>query len=185
MSSTSTYRQGLPNRSMQMSRCRKVTPIRNCIKGNVEPTQRNQPYARPLKTSDRGVSVGVLTKNAPLIAIIYMPCPDSTRERGVTIGSRVTPEQARRIDLITHGEEEPSDVERKDALIFGMSRHRDNKGMASRRRRPAGPPPQGPRGPLHAHSCQLCRRRAAARRTRRIVYAQGEETAEVAPYFRT
>lgn len=121
-----------------------------------------------------------------------MPCPNSARERGVTIGFRVTPEQARRIDLIARtsgmakqdylygraieediivkpdvrvykmlrdemervyrelrrirsaeevdeglawtidflarefsamrGEEEPSDVEREDALIFGISR---------------------------------------------------------------
>ena len=28
-----------------------------------------------------------------------MPCPNSARERSVTIGFRVTPEQARRIDL--------------------------------------------------------------------------------------
>ena len=29
-----------------------------------------------------------------------MPCPNSARERSVTIGFRVTPEQARRIDLM-------------------------------------------------------------------------------------
>lgn len=121
-----------------------------------------------------------------------MPCPNSARERSVTIGFRVTPEQARRIDLMARtsgmtkqdylykraleeevvvrpdvrvykmlrdemarvyrelrrirsasevdeglawtvdflarefsamrGEAEPSDVEREDALIFGMSR---------------------------------------------------------------
>ena len=119
-----------------------------------------------------------------------MPCPNSARERSGTIGFRVTPEQARRIDLMARasgmtkqdhlyrraleevvvrpdvrvykmlrdemarayrelrrirsagevdeglawtvnflarefvamrGEEEPSDVEREDALIFGMS----------------------------------------------------------------
>lgn len=71
-----------------------------------------------------------------------MPCPNSARERSVTIGFRVTPEQARRIrsagevdeglawtvDFLARefsamrGEAEPSDVEREDALIFGMSR---------------------------------------------------------------
>lgn len=29
-----------------------------------------------------------------------MPCPNSARERSVTIGFRVKPEQARRIDLM-------------------------------------------------------------------------------------
>lgn len=58
-----------------------------------------------------------------------MSCPSSARERSTTIGFCVTPEQARRIALMlarefsaTHGGEEPSDVEREDALIFGMSR---------------------------------------------------------------
>lgn len=33
---------------------------------------------------------------------------------------------------------------------YGRFRHRDNKGTATHRRRPAGPPPQGPRSPLRA-----------------------------------
>lgn len=41
-----------------------------------------------------------------------MPCPNSARERSITIGFYVTPEQARRIDLMAH----TSDMARRDYL---------------------------------------------------------------------
>lgn len=41
-----------------------------------------------------------------------MPCPNSARERSVTIGFRATPEQARRIDLMARA----SDMTKQDYL---------------------------------------------------------------------
>ena len=53
-----------------------------------------------------------------------MPCPNSARERSVTIGFRVTPEQARRIDLMAR----TSGMTKQDYLYKRPSRRRSSSG---------------------------------------------------------